>query len=150
MKKIYKSTKLIELGSCAFRQWRAESHCAQIHGYRLMAKFTFGCESLDNKNWCVDFSSLKDLKKQLQDVFDHTVTLAADDPFLDKFRELHNAGVVNLKIFDDGVGIEKTAEFCFNAASKWISEQYGDRCWVEQVEVFEHEANSAIYKKNND
>lgn len=29
---MYQSTKVIELGSCAFRQWRAEhSHCKYIH-----------------------------------------------------------------------------------------------------------------------
>ena len=46
-----------------------------------------------------------------------------------------------------GVGIEKTAEWCFNTASTFITEKYGDRCWVEKVEVYEHEANSAIYSK---
>jgi hypothetical protein len=51
---------------------------------------------------------------------------------------------------ENGVGIERAAEYCFKTASVWLKERYGDRCWVEQVEVFEHEANSAIYKKNND
>jgi len=55
-------------------------------------------------------------------------------------------GGCQLRIMDS-VGIEKTAEFCFNAASNWLKENYGDRCWVEKVEVFEHEANSAIYVK---
>ena len=30
-------------------------------------------------------------------------------------------------------------------AQKEIEQKYGDRCWVESVEVFEHADNSAIY-----
>ena len=59
----YQSTKIIELGSCAFRQWRADSHCKFIHGYRLVAKFWFECEKLDERNWVVDFGGLKELKQ---------------------------------------------------------------------------------------
>ena len=62
----YVSTKVIELGSCAFRQWRADhSHCHYLHGYQLKAKYWFGCKELDNKNWAVDFGGLKDLKEGL-------------------------------------------------------------------------------------
>ena len=61
------STKIIELGSCAFRQWRAtHSHCSKLHGYQLKAKFWFSGSSLDDKNWIVDFGGLKDLKSKLQ------------------------------------------------------------------------------------
>ena len=58
----FNSTKIIELGSCAFRQPRAKSHCRFIHGYRLVAKFWFSCNELDENNWVVDFGSLKGLK----------------------------------------------------------------------------------------
>jgi len=142
----YQSTKLIELGSCAFRQWRATSHCSKIHGYQLLAKFYFAASSLDEKNWVVDFASLKTLKAILQNQFDHTLCVAKDDPLLEIFQHLNNMGGCQLRIMDS-VGIEKTAEFCFNAATDWLKENYGDRCWVERVEVFEHEANSAIYSK---
>jgi len=140
----YQSTKLIELGSCAFRQWRATSHCSKIHGYQLMAKFYFGGSALDDKNWIVDFANLKQLKATLQQQFDHTLCVAKDDPLIEIFQHLHNMGGCDIRIMD-GVGIEKTAEYCFKAAQTFIKEAYGDRCWVERVEVFEHEANSAIY-----
>ena len=147
MKTNYISTKVIELGSCAFRQWRANhSHCHFVHGYQLKAKFWFGCSELDNKNWAVDFGGLKDLKARLQDVFDHTLCVAADDPCLDLFRQLQDRDAVALRVFDKGVGIERAAELCYNTAAALIKDKYGDRCWVEQVEVFEHEDNSAIYK----
>jgi len=142
----YQSTKVIELGSCAFRQWRATSHCSKIHGYQLLAKFYFAASSLDEKNWVVDFASLKTLKSILQHQFDHTLCVAQDDPLIETFQTLHSQGGCDLRIMDS-VGIEKTAEFCYNAATNWLKENYGERCWVEKVEVFEHEANSAIYSK---
>lgn len=152
------STKLIELGSCAFRQWKADpqlateglvregNFCFKIHGYQLKARFTFGCKELDERNWCVDYGSLKGLKTILNEQFDHCLVVDKSDLCLDLFKQLHERRACNLKIMD-GVGIEKTAEYCFNVASEYIQNLYGDRCWVESVEVFEHEANSSLYKK---
>jgi len=74
---LYQSTKILELGSCAFRQWRADhSHCHYVHGYRLVAKFWFSAKELDNKNWVVDFGGLKELKSLLEKQFDHTLCVA--------------------------------------------------------------------------
>jgi len=145
----YQSTKILELGSCAFRQWRADSHCKYIHGYRLIAKFWFSCDTLDDKNWVVDFGGLKELKKTLEYQFDHTLCIANDDPLLQSFRELHRLGAVDLRIMTGGVGIEKTAEWCFNTANKYIKETTNGRCWVEKVEVWEHDKNSAIVKEDS-
>jgi 6-pyruvoyltetrahydropterin/6-carboxytetrahydropterin synthase len=144
----YRSTKIIELGSCAFRQFGAgHSHCQYLHGYQLKAKFIFGSSSLDERNWVVDFGGLKKLKEVLQHQFDHTLCIAANDPCLELFEQLERAGACVLRIMPGGVGIEKTAEYCFEAASSFITEHYGERCWVESVEVYEHEANTAIYTK---
>ena len=142
----FQSTKVIELGSCAFRQWRAtDSHCRHIHGYQLKAKIWFGCNSLDDRNWVVDFGGLKDLKAILQGYFDHTLTVAADDPALELFKELATGDVINLRVFEGGVGIEKTAEFVFNLTQEYIKAASSGRCWVNAVEVFEHADNSAVY-----
>lgn len=146
----YASTKIIELGSCAFRQWRADgTHCKFVHGYRLMAKFWFRCSSLDHRNWAVNFGGLKELKQILQKQFDHTLCIAADDPLLRYFEELDILKGCDLRIME-GVGIEKTAEWCFNAAQQFLqnNEETKDRCWVSKVEVWEHEGNSAIYENN--
>ena len=141
----FQSTKVIELGSCAFRQPHADSHCKYIHGYRLKAKFWFSGSELDKNNWVVDFGSLKALKAKLQLHFDHTTVLAGDDPFIDKFKELHDAGACNLRVMENGVGIEKFAEFCFKVANTHVKETTNDRCHVDRVEVWEHEDNSATY-----
>jgi 6-pyruvoyltetrahydropterin/6-carboxytetrahydropterin synthase len=139
------STKIIELGSCAFRQPKAKSHCRFVHGYRLTAKFWFAANELDENNWVVDFGGLKELKKLLQNQFDHTTCISRTDPKLDEFKRLEQAGVCDLRIMD-GVGIEKFAEWCHAAADNFVGVITKLRCRCVRVEVFEHENNSAIYE----
>ena len=142
----FQSTKVIELGSCAFRQPLAyNTRCQLLHGYKLTAKFWFGASELDDRNWVVNFGGLKDLKAILQHQFDHTLCIDAQDPLLPLFKQLHEAGGCDLRVMEQGVGIERTAEWCFEAADKHVRELTNNRCWVDQVEVFEHELNSAIY-----
>jgi 6-pyruvoyltetrahydropterin/6-carboxytetrahydropterin synthase len=146
----YQSTKIIELGSCAFRQWRAtDTHCKYVHGYRLMAKFWFGCTDLDDRNWVVNFGGLKQIKEILQKQFDHTLCVAQDDPLLPMFQQLHGSGGCDLRIME-AVGIEKTAEWCHDTVNDLILRMTNKRCWVEKVEVWEHEQNSAIYQQQNE
>ena len=143
---IYKfsSTKVIPLGSCAFRQPFAQSHCRFIHGYRLQAKFWFGCNELDANNWVVDFGGLKELKTTLETVFDHTTIGWREDPELALFKMLGEKGVIDLRIFNDGVGIEMFARFCLNQANELVTKNTNGRCNCVKVEVWEHENNSAI------
>ena len=146
--KQYQSTKVIELGSCAFRQWRANhSHCRFLHGYQLKAKIWFNCADLDNKNWVVDFGGLKELKQILQHQFDHTTVVALDDPHLELFKRLDAEGVIQLRVLPLGVGIERAAEWVFITANTYVREMSDDRCWVDRVEVFGHDDNSALYKE---
>ncbi len=145
----YESTKIIELGSCAFRQWKADSHCKFIHGYRLVAKFQFACNYLDERNWVVDFGGLKSLKQIFEKQFDHTLCIAADDPLLETFKQLHATGACDLRVMSKGVGIERTAEYCFDVADAHVRGITNNRCWVERVEVWEHDKNSAIVSFDN-
>ena len=87
--------------SSAFRQPKADhSHCRFIHGYSLAFKFTFGCKELDDKNWAVDFGSLRPLKKWLENTFDHKIAVDENDVELEKFKELEEAGLAELSIMD--------------------------------------------------
>src|SRR5690606_3137053 len=129
--------------SCAFRQWRAHSHCRFLHGYSLAFKFTFETDELDERNWAVDFGSLKSLKEILKTTFDHTTIIAEDDPELELFRELNTRGLIQLRILPD-VGCEKFAEYMFLTAEVWLIDNgYSPRVGVKSVEVWEHGANSA-------
>lgn len=136
------------MGSTAFRQWRADSHCKLIHGYRLQTKIYFTAASLDERNWVFDFGGCKEIKNLLEKQFDHTTCVAGDDPELETFQLLAEKGMIDLRIMDAGVGIEKTAEWVYNTVSKYVKESTDGRVSVTKVEVWEHEGNSAIYEES--
>ena len=98
----YTSTKeYIDAFPCAYRQWRADSHCNTIHGYSFSMKFYFGTNDLDVRNWAADYGGLKELKKILEDQFDHTLLVAEDDPELNTFKLLQEKKLAKL-IGNDG------------------------------------------------
>lgn len=138
----YHSTKIIELGSCCFRQPFAKSHCRFLHGYNLYAKFYFMADKLDENNWVVDFGGLKKLKNNLREEFDHILIASKKDPYLEKLKELHILGIVDMRIWDD-VSIEMYAKFCLETANKIL---YNHNAFCYKCEVFEHEKNSGIYE----
>ena len=84
---------------CAYRQWRADSHCNLIHGYSFSMKFYFGTNDLDVRNWAMDYGGLKPLKQKLEEWFDHTLLLALDDPHYADIKRLSELGLA--KITDD-------------------------------------------------
>lgn len=144
---MYRSTKTYNPGfSCAFRQWRAkDSHCSFIHGYALSFKFTFEAETLDERNWVVDFGGLDELKDILRHWFDHTTVIAFDDPFYRQFLELHESGLIQLRGLPQ-VGCEAFARHAFELADHCLKRRY-KHARVICVEVFEHGANSAVYSE---
>lgn len=141
---MFQSTKVINLGSCAFRQPRAKSHCKFMHGYNLNAKFWFVSDELDENHWVVDFGGLKNLKDILQQQFDHTTCIAADDPVLPVFEELQRQGACDLRVMANGTGVERIAEWCLKTADAVVRQGSNSKRRCVKVEVFEHENNSAI------
>ena len=142
------STKVIPLGSTAFRQWRAKSHCRLLHGYRLTAKIYFYAENLDETNWIFDFGNCKEIKTILENQFDHTTCVAADDPEIDMFKLMDDKDMIDLRIMENGVSIEKNSEWIFNTVNDYVKNKTNNRVSVIKVEVWEHEGNSAIYEVN--
>jgi len=116
--------------SCTFRQWRStHSHCSLLHGYSIGIKLIFESETLDDRNWVMDFGGLKAFKEWSEYMFDHTLIIAEDDPFLSKFKELNaivrtdsedpnsevpqkRGAVCDIRIVE-GVGCEKFAELVY-------------------------------------
>ena len=127
--------------SCAFRQWRANSHCNLIHGYALGFEITFEAEELDDRNWVIDFGDLGVLKKWLKEMFDHTTVVAFDDPHLELFEDLNNKNLINLRLLEN-VGCEAFAETVYLFCKMEFED---DRVKVKSVRVFEHGANSAVF-----
>tara|TARA_R110002124_G_scaffold88932_8_gene227836 strand:- start:314 stop:949 length:636 start_codon:yes stop_codon:yes gene_type:complete len=141
------SSKLIELGSTAFRQPRAESHCKFIHGYQLKAEITFACNELDENNWVFDFGALKNLKQIFNNHFDHTLVVSSDDPEIELLKQLNDKGIAQLRVMTGGVGIERFAEWCFRSADTFVEEATEGRVWVQSVTVYEHDNNFASCHK---
>jgi 6-pyruvoyltetrahydropterin/6-carboxytetrahydropterin synthase len=144
---MYQSTKTYgnEVGlSCAFRQWRADSHCNKIHGYSLGFRFIFEAATLDERNWVYDFGDCKWIKKYLEIEFDHRLIVAKDDPNLERILHTVYQEIADINVVDD-VGCEKFAEKVYNYVSAKVYEDTKGRVSVYSVEVFEHGANSAIY-----
>lgn len=142
--------------SCCFRQWRANhSHCQFLHSYAIGVELTFESETLDEKNWAVDFGSLKPIKEWLVDTFDHKTCVAHDDPQLEKFKELNELGIIQLNIVDH-VGCEMFAKMIYEKVEWFIGEfkqgrltryPFNPDARIKSVRVYEHGANAATYSK---
>ena len=157
--------------SCCFRQWRAShSHCSTLHGYSIGIKLVFECETLDDKNWCMDFGGLKEFKAWADYMFDHTLVIAQDDPHLEFFRKMswmgdmpisgvgsqpdlkpHERGAIcDLRIVE-GVGCEMFAKMCYDKMAELLANgnmryPINPNVRIKSAEIFEHGANSAIYE----
>ena len=145
---IFQSAKVFDGYSATFRQWKAtESHCSFLHNYLVSFKVWFE-GTLDQKNWVYDFGNFKrnGLKDCLNHWFDHTTVVAIDDPELNSFISLHNKKVIDLRIVS-GVGCERYSELVFNIVNSVVEKETQGRVRVQQVEIFEHDKNSAIYKR---
>ena len=128
--------------SCAFRQWRADSHCNLIHGYSLGFRFVFEAAQLDDRNWVYDFGNLGFVKEFLEDNFDHILMIASDDP---RKRDLYNHdGIAEIRELPV-VGCEAFAEYVYSYVNQEIMEETEGRVSVVSVECFEHGANSALF-----
>jgi 6-pyruvoyltetrahydropterin/6-carboxytetrahydropterin synthase len=162
--------------SCCFRQWRStHSHCALLHGYSIGIKLIFESETLDDRNWVMDFGGLKAFKEWADYTFDHTLVIGADDPHLPLFQQMAalglqaDGGVCDLRVVE-AVGCEKFSELAyktmleiletFQRGEGWelkdhrgkVLKTFGARYPVgagvklRSVEVFEHAGNSAVYE----
>jgi 6-pyruvoyltetrahydropterin/6-carboxytetrahydropterin synthase len=144
----YVSTKeYVDAFPCAYRQWRADSHCNTIHGYAFSMKFYFGTNQLDVRNWVADYGGLKPLKQTLEDQFDHTLLVAEDDPHLDIYKELQARKLAKLTILPK-LGCEGLADQLYKYVNGiFIPEAFGqaeaERLWCFRVEVRETQSNMA-------
>ena len=158
---MFVSTKVFDGFSCCFRQWKATTtHCQYLHGYGVSFKVWFEGD-LDERNWVWDFGGMKRAKTKIDGkspkewmdyMFDHTVLVAEDDPFLPDLEKLYHKpekglqyhGILQLRVVP-ATGAEKFAEFIYNKLNKFVKEETNNRVRVQQVEFREHNKNSAIY-----
>ena len=78
-------------------------------------------------------------------MFDHTFIVAEDDPYLALFKNLHEQGLVQLRIIK-AVGAERFAQYIYEKVNPFILEETQGRVRVVRVEFSEHQRNTAIYE----
>ncbi len=149
----YVSTKLFDGFSTVFRQWKAENtHCKYLHGYDISFRVWFE-GGLDERNWVWDFGGMKRAKATIDGMnpkawmdymFDHTMLVAEDDPYVESFRKMNDVGVAQVRVLP-AVGAEKFAEYLYQKLSPFINEETQGRVRIIKIEVYEHEKNSATY-----
>lgn len=149
---IYTSTKTYkQIAPVAYRQWRADSHCKLLHGYALSFHFEFTAETLDARNWVIDFGSLRPLKDFIEEHFDHCTLLAQDDPMFDEINNLGKLGLAKITVVDK-TGCEGLADYLYEWVNTIMLPSFGtseaDRVWCTRVEVRETDANMAMKTGN--
>jgi len=152
----FRSTKVFDGYSTVFRQWKAENtHCQFLHGYGVSFKVWFEGE-LDERNWVWDFGGMKRAKGTIDGMnpkawmdymFDHTVIISEDDPYLENFKEMWKDGIIQLRVIPT-TGAEQFAKYIYKKLNTFIQEETDGRVKVVQVEFKEHEKNTAFYKED--
>ena len=149
----HQSTKIFDGFSTVFRQWKAEdTHCRFLHGYGISFKVYFEGE-LDHRNWVWDFGGMKRAKTLIDNMqpkvwmdymFDHTLIVAKDDPYYDKFMKMDDDGIIQVRVIE-ATGAEKFAEYIYNKLNDFVHEETEGRVRVTKVKFMEHGKNAAYY-----
>ena len=149
----FQSSKVFDGFSTVFRQWKAETtHCRFVHGYGISFKVYFEGD-LDERNWVWDFGGMKRAKTQIDGkspkewidyMFDHTLIVAEDDPFIKAFQQMEEAGVAQVRIIP-ATGAEKFAEYIYNKLNEFVDTETQGRVRVTKVKFMEHGKNAACY-----
>ena len=150
----YQSTKLFDGFSCVFRQWKAEgTHCRFLHGYGVSFRVWFEGE-LDERNWVWDFGGMKRAKGTIDGrnpkawmdyMFDHTVIISEDDPYLELFKDMDSNELIQLRVIP-ATGAEQFAKYIYEKLNTFMQEETDSRVKVARVEFMEHNKNTAIYE----
>ena len=149
----FQSSKVFDGFSTVFRQWKADTtHCRFIHGYGISFKVYFEGD-LDERNWVWDFGGMKRAKTQIDGkspkewmdyMFDHTLVVAEDDPYIKAFQQMETAGVAQVRVIP-ATGAEKFAEYIYNKLNKFVDTETKGRVRVTKVKFMEHGKNAACY-----
>tara|TARA_B100001113_G_scaffold79667_1_gene62661 strand:- start:30 stop:494 length:465 start_codon:yes stop_codon:yes gene_type:complete len=149
----FQSSKVFDGFSTVFRQWKADTtHCRFVHGYGISFKVYFEGD-LDHRNWVWDFGGMKRAKTQIDGkspkewmdyMFDHTLIVAEDDPYIKAFQQMDTAGVAQVRVIE-ATGAEKFAEYIYNKLNKFVETETEGRVRVTKVKFMEHGKNAACY-----
>ena len=149
----FSSSKVFDGFSTVFRQWKAtDTHCRFVHGYGVSFKVYFE-GGLDERNWVWDFGGMKRAKTLIDGkqpkawmdyMFDHTMIIAEDDPWVEAFRQMDEAEVAQVRIIP-ATGAEKFSEYIYNKLNEFVKTETDNRVRVTKVKFMEHGKNAAYY-----
>ena len=149
----FQSSKVFDGFSTVFRQWKATTtHCRFVHGYGISFKVYFEGD-LDERNWVWDFGGMKRAKTQIDGMspkawmdymFDDTLVVAEDDPHINAFKNMDEAGVAQVRVIP-ATGAEKFAEYIYNKLNDFVQIETEGRVKVVKVKFMEHGKNAACY-----
>jgi|TARA_Y100000310_G_scaffold281775_1_gene302517 6-pyruvoyltetrahydropterin/6-carboxytetrahydropterin synthase len=115
-----------------------------LHGYCRDVHIEFGAKHFDKAGFVVDYGQLKEIRRWLEEKFDHTTVLQADDPLVTLFRGLEKEGSVKLTTVPT-VSCEGWAMYIAKYVDQEIQRISQGRAWVNSVEVRENGKNSSKY-----
>ena len=149
----FQSSKVFDGFSTVFRQHNAgNTHCRFIHGYGISFKVYFEGE-LDDRNWVWDFGGMrrattlidgKQPKAWMDYMFDHTLIVAEDDPWLEAFKQMGDSQVAQVRVIPH-TGAEKFAEYIYHKLNEFVKAETVNRVKVIKVKFMEHGKNAAYY-----
>lgn len=119
----------------AHRQHRHDGHCRFVHGHNWAIEVTFEAEVRDQCNFVIDFGKLGGLKRWIENVLDHRLLIAKDDPQLPTFRE-HDGRLWQLTLVPDG-SAEGLAEFIHAEFNRMVAHDSNGRVRVLSVRIWE-------------
>ncbi len=144
----YRVTKLFDDLPCCHRSYAHAGKCAYLHGYERSFVIEFACDRLEEgTGFVVDFGALKDVRRLLERQFDHTTVIAADDPELDLFHDLHARHLIDLRVMEHP-GMEGAARWVFDEVDALVRELTGGRVRVTRVQARESRKNAVTYARD--
>ena len=147
MSKFISTKTYKQIAPVAYRQWKADSHCNLIHGYALSFHFEFESDTLDARNWVIDFGSLRPLKEFIEEHMDHCLLVALDDPQRDVLLNLGKLGIAKVTEVER-TGCEGLADYLYEYVNTILLPSFGsgeaERVWCCKVEVRETDANMSM------
>jgi len=77
-------------------------------------------------------------------MWDHTLLIEKDDPYLDIFEGMGGMGLAKVVVMDK-MGAESCAKMVYDHFNDVLSKTDAGRCKVVKVECFENDKNSSLY-----
>ena len=145
---MYKSTKLFREFPSAYRNPNSKNDCYLLHGYCRDFYVEFTATELDKAGFVFDFGGLREFKQWLEEKFDHTVILQADDPYLEHFRGLEALGVMKVVTLPL-VSCEGFAQYVGTYLHEYVQRVTRGRVSVSLCECFENAKNSGQWHNND-